>query len=55
MRPIFEQLSDSLDASLVQEWTAQECVAMEERGDRLNIYQVKLRKRRRFIYSSIGY
>jgi hypothetical protein len=55
MRPIFEQLSNSLDASLVQEWTAQECVAMEERGDRLNIYQVKLRKRRRFIYSSIGY
>ena len=38
MRPIFEQLSDSLDASLVQEWTAQERVAMEEHGDRLNIY-----------------
>jgi len=55
MRPIFEQLSDSLDASLVQEWTVQERIAMEECGDHLNIYQVKLGKCRRFIYSSIGY
>jgi hypothetical protein len=55
MRPTFEQLSDSLDPSLVQEWTAQERIAMKERGDHLNIYQVKLEKRRRLIYSSIGY
>jgi len=31
--PAFKQLSESLDASLVQEWTAQEHVAMENRGD----------------------
>ena len=40
MGPAFEQLSDSLDATLVQEWTAQECVAMEKCGDHLKIYQV---------------
>ncbi|KIM74954.1 hypothetical protein PILCRDRAFT_79556, partial [Piloderma croceum F 1598] len=53
--PTFEQLSDSLDASLVQEWTAQERVAMEKRGDHLNIYQVRLEKCGRFIHSSFGY
>lgn len=53
--PTFEQLSHSLDASLVQEWTAQERVAMEKRGDHLNIYQVRMEKCERFIYSSIGY
>jgi len=53
--PTFEQLSDSLDASLVQEWTAEEHVAMEKRGDHLNIYQVRLEKCRTSIYSSFGY
>jgi len=53
--PTFEQLSDSLDASLIAEWTAQERVAMEKRGEHLNIYQVRLEKCRRFIDSSFGY
>lgn len=53
--PTFEQLSDSLDASLIQEWTAQERVAMEKRGEHLNIYQVRLDKCRRFIDASFGY
>jgi hypothetical protein len=53
--PTFEQLSDSLDASLVQEWTAQERVAMEKRGDHLNIYQVRLEKCRTFIYSAFRF
>jgi hypothetical protein len=47
--PAFKQLSKSLDASLVQEWAAQERVAMENRGDALNIYYVRSEKRRRFI------
>jgi hypothetical protein len=48
----FEQLSDSLDASLVQEWMVQEHVAMEKCGDHLNIYQVRLEKCRTLIYSA---
>jgi len=43
-QPAFEQLSDWLDPSLVQEWTRQERVAMEERGDALHIYDVKSNK-----------
>src|SRR6202453_2476865 len=39
-KPAFEQLTDCLDASLVQEWTEQERVAMEQHGDHLKIYQV---------------
>src|SRR5882762_9133356 len=34
-KPAFEQLSNCLEVSLIQEWTEQECVAMEERGDHL--------------------
>ena len=55
MGPTFEQLSDSLDASLIQEWTAQERIAMEKHGEHLNIYQVRLDKCRRFIDASFGY
>src|ERR1700677_3213493 len=43
-KPAFEQLTDCLDASLVQEWTEQEHVAMEQRGDHLKIYQVASEK-----------
>ena len=43
-KPAFEQLSDSLEASFIQEWTVQECVAMEERGERLRIYVVSSEK-----------
>src|ERR1700677_2986552 len=45
-KPAFEQLTDCLDASLVQEWTEQERVAMEQHGDHLKIYQVASEKRR---------
>jgi len=44
MQLAFEQLSDSLDASLIQEWTEQERVAMEKRGEHLRIYDVKSKK-----------
>jgi hypothetical protein len=36
----FEQLTDSLDPALIVEWTDQEQVAMERRGDHLNIFTV---------------
>ena len=51
----FKQLSNSLNASLVQEWTAQERIAMEKCGEHLNIYQVRLDECRRFIDASFGY
>ena len=47
--PVFEQLTECLEPSLVQEWTAQECVAMEQRGDRLKIYEVNSEPCRRHI------
>jgi hypothetical protein len=47
--PAFKQLSEALDASVVQEWTAQERIAMEKRGEHLNIYQVRMDKRKEFI------
>jgi hypothetical protein len=40
----FEQLTDCLEVSLVQEWTAQERVAMDKRGDHLKIYEVTSEK-----------
>jgi len=40
-KPAFEQLSDCLEASLIEEWTGQERVAMEERGDHLKVYVVR--------------
>jgi len=39
-KPAFEQLTECLDAALVQDWTEQEHVAMEQRGDHLKIYEV---------------
>jgi hypothetical protein len=39
-KPAFEQLTECLDASLVRDWTEQERVAMEQRGDHLKIYEV---------------
>ena len=48
-QPAFEQLTDCLEPSLVQEWTAQHRVAMEKRGDHLKIYEVKSEKRGRLI------
>jgi len=43
-KPAFEQLTECLDAGLVQEWTEQERVAMEQRGDHLKIYEVASKK-----------
>ena len=53
-KPAFEQLMDCLEASLVQEWTAKERVAMEQRGDHLKIYEVRSEKCRRIIYVVLG-
>ena len=47
-KPAFEQLSGSLDASLVQEWTHQEHIAMEKRGDYLKAYVVQSDKCKKY-------
>ena len=52
-KPAFEQLTECLDVALVQEWTAQERIAMENRGEDLRIYEVKLERCRRSLYSSL--
>ena len=44
----FEMLTKRLEENLVQEWTAQECVAMKEHGDHLKIYEVMSEKCRPF-------
>jgi hypothetical protein len=54
MKPAFEQLTNCLDASLVQEWTRQERVAMENRGDDLKIYEVASEKCRKFYLDVSG-
>src|SRR5258708_32300061 len=51
-KPAFEQLTECLDASLVREWTEQERVAMEQRGDHLKIYEVVAKKCKRCLNSS---
>ena len=38
----FDQLTQRLEASSIEEWTAQEHVAMEQRGERLKIYDIVL-------------
>ena len=43
-QPIFQQLMECLDPSSIQEWTAQEQIAMEQHGDHLKIYEVKSEK-----------
>ena len=48
----FEQLTDCLDATLIAEWTKQERVAMEKRGDDLNIFTVSSDKCKTFHYSA---
>jgi len=53
-RPAFEQLTDCLEAELVQEWTAQERVAMQHRGDHLKIYEVASEKCMGSIDCSVG-
>ena len=43
-QPAFEQLTNCLDPSLIEEWTRQEQVAMDDRGDHLAIYDVQSTK-----------
>ena len=40
MKLAFDQLTQRLEASSIEEWTAQEHVAMEQHGERLKIYDV---------------
>ena len=49
---VFDGLTARLDASLVQEWTAQERMAMEQRGDSLKIYEVASEKGMKIFCSS---
>ena len=51
-KPAFEQLTECLDASLVRDWTEQERVAMEQRGDHLKIYEVVSTKCKQYLNSS---
>lgn len=40
----FDGITARLEAPLVEEWKAQECMAMEQHGDSLSIYEVVLEK-----------
>ena len=40
MKLAFDQLTQRLEASSIEEWTAQECIAMEQHGEQLKIYDV---------------
>jgi hypothetical protein len=51
----FEQLSDCLEATLIEEWTGQERVAMEERGDNLKIYVVRSERCGTFLFWSLEF
>ena len=46
----FDQLTECLEASFIEEWTSQECVAMEQCGDQLKIYDVIAEKGGRILY-----
>ena len=43
-QPIFQQLTECLNPSSIQKWTAQEQIANEQCGDHLKIYEVKSEK-----------
>ena len=47
----YDRLAESLDAVKVMEWKEQEQRAMEERGDALRIFEVKLEKGESYIIS----
>ena len=44
-KQVFEQLSQSIDEQSLWEWSRQERVAMEQRGDHLKIYEIAAKKR----------
>ena len=46
----FNQLMEHLEASLIEEWTSQEHVTMEQCGDQLKIYDVITEKGGRILY-----
>jgi Kyakuja-Dileera-Zisupton transposase len=48
MKPAFDQLSECLDQSLLDEWMAQECTAMDLCGNYLKIYKVTSDKCRQY-------
>jgi hypothetical protein len=43
-KPAYDGLATSLDAQSVREWKEQDRRAMEERGDLIQIYDLKLEK-----------
>ena len=45
-KQVFEQLSRSIDEQSLREWSRQECVAMEQHGDHLKIYEIAAEKRK---------
>ena len=47
----FDQLTQHLEASLIDEWTSQEQIAINQCGDRLNIYNVISDNGKRILYS----
>jgi hypothetical protein len=47
----YDRLAESLDAVKVMEWKEQERRPMEERGDALRIFEVKLEKGESYIIS----
>jgi hypothetical protein len=52
-KPAFEELTDCLDASLIDSWTEQERAALDERGDSLNIYVTASTKCRKVFESAV--
>ena len=46
----FDQLTQCLEASLIDEWTSQEQIAINQRGDQLNIYNVISDNGERILY-----
>ena len=49
---VFDGLTAHLDMPLVQEWTAQKCMVMEQCGDSLKIYKVASGKGMKMFCSS---
>ena len=45
-KQVFKQLSRSIDEQSLREWSRQECVAMEQRGNHLKIYEIAAEKRK---------
>ena len=46
----FDQLTQRLEVSLIDEWTSQEQIAINQHGDQLNIYNVISDNGKRILY-----